>query len=942
MSHARPANLEETIFAGARALSAAERAGHLDRACGTNHDLRRRLEELLSADDEARFMAGPAAGLAAIVLPLVAQVNDVENAGVQIGPYTLLQKIGEGGCGVVWMAEQDTPVRRRVALKVIKLGMDTKSVIARFDAERQALAMMDHPNIARVLDGGATDAGRPYFVMELVRGDRITSYCDEARLTTRERLDLFIKVCQAIQHAHQKGIIHRDIKPSNILVTINDGVAVPKVIDFGIAKATEGRLTDKTLVTQFAALIGTPAYMSPEQTDMTSADLDTRCDIYSLGVLLYELLAGATPFDTKELLAGGLEGMRKTIREQEPVRPSSRLATLQDEELATAANRRSVDRSKLRSQLQGDLDWIVMKCLEKDRARRYETANGLAADLRRHLNNEPVVARPPSAVYRYQKFLRRNKVMAGAVGLVLIAILAGTVISIGQALRARRELRRALAAEANAQVEKANALNEKANAQAALYFLQEDVLNQASPGNQPNRDLTVRTLLDNVAERLDRAGGRPPLVEASIRQTLGSVYKDLSEYTKAVRHYERALELHRQHLGESNADTLRSLHGLAMANWSSGNNARAETLARQGLEESRRVQGEKHPLTLQFMQVRATALQYSSGISWTELEPLFLEVLALHRELLGPDNLGTFRLIQDLGVSYNLNWQEAKAEPLIAEALDRAHRVLGEKHPQTSNLSMVMDYTYANLNQLEKAELPALRNVEVRRRLLGEKHIGTIVSLILLARVHVQQQQFDQAEPLTARVLDLSRLLPIENTNVMPWKLSLLSEEYLEQGRVGQADALCEVALEVMRRKPGANPRANPRVITQMGAVRLAQRKYPEAEALLRESLPLVEKQWADAAFRFYVMSLLGASVSGQDKYAEAEPLLVQGFQGLQRRQANIPPYLNATRRITESLERLVQLYDAWGKPTQAAEWRTKLAEFEQGGKAAEKKSPQR
>src|SRR5688500_13941178 len=314
-----------------------------------------------------------------------------------IGPFKILQKLGEGGCGVVYMAEQEKPIRRRVAVKLIKLGMDTKQVIARFEAERQALALMDHPNIARVFDAGATDHGRPYFVMELVRGIRITEYCDQNNLPTEQRLNLFVQVCQAIQHAHQKGIIHRDIKPSNILVTLHDSVAVPKVIDFGIAKATEQRLTDKTLFTEFQAFIGTPAYMSPEQAVMTSLDIDTRSDIYALGVLLYELLTGRTPFDAKELLAAGFDEMRRTLREREPLRPSTRLSTMAHDELTATARHRSVDTPKLAHLLRGDLDWIVMKALEKDRTRRYETANGLVADIRRHLNNEVIVARPPSA-----------------------------------------------------------------------------------------------------------------------------------------------------------------------------------------------------------------------------------------------------------------------------------------------------------------------------------------------------------------------------------------------------------------------------------------------------------------------------------------------------------------------------------------------------------------
>jgi serine/threonine protein kinase len=358
----------------------------------------------------------------------------------KIGRYKILERVGEGGCGVVYVAEQTEPVRRRVALKVIKLGMDTKQVVARFEAERQALAMMDHPNIAKVLDAGTTEAGRPFFVMELVRGIELTEYCDQNNLSSKERLDLFIKVCQAIQHAHQKGIIHRDIKPSNILVTLHDGVPMPKVIDFGIAKATEGRLTEATVYTQLHQFIGTPAYMSPEQAEMSGLDIDTRSDIYSLGVLLYKLLTGSTPFDAKELLSRGIDAMRKTICEKEPMRPSTRLASLAVKELTTTAQRRSTEAPKLIRLLKGDLDWIVMKCLEKDRSRRYETANGLASDLKRYLNYQPVTARPPGAIYALKKFTARNRwpvILSATAAVLTLAGLIGTSIGLGRANRAR-------------------------------------------------------------------------------------------------------------------------------------------------------------------------------------------------------------------------------------------------------------------------------------------------------------------------------------------------------------------------------------------------------------------------------------------------------------------------------------------------------------------------
>ena len=417
--------------------TAMARRAFLDQACLGDPSLRQRLETMLAAHEAPDELPPKTAPAVEATIKLNVEPPD-EAVGQTLGRYKLLERVGEGGYGVVYVAEQTVPVRRRVALKVIKLGMDTKAVVARFEAERQALAMMDHPNIAKVLDAGTTELGRPYFVMELVRGIRITEYCDQGQLSTKERIDLFIKVCQAIQHAHQKGIIHRDLKPSNILVTLHDGVPVPKVIDFGIAKATEGRLTDNTVYTQLHQFIGTPAYMSPEQAEMSGLDIDTRSDIYSLGVMLYELLVGSTPFDAKELAASGIDAMRKTIREKEPVRPSTKLGTLQGDELTTAAKRRSVETSKLATLLRGDLDWIVMKCLEKDRSRRYETANGLAFDLRRHLNNEPVLARPPSAAYKLQKAFRRNKLVFTAGAAVAAALLLGIIVSCWQAVLVKR------------------------------------------------------------------------------------------------------------------------------------------------------------------------------------------------------------------------------------------------------------------------------------------------------------------------------------------------------------------------------------------------------------------------------------------------------------------------------------------------------------------------
>lgn len=444
---------KEVFFAALDLSTAAERSAYVCAACPHDAAQRARIEELLAN----HFKEGPFLDEAAIETS--SSFADGVELGVAIGSmigrYKLLEKIGEGGFGEVYVAEQLQPVRRRVALKLIKLGMDTRQVVARFEAERQALAMMEHPNIAKVLDGGATELGRPYFVMELVRGAPINQFCDDQNLSTPERLDLFMQVCNAIQHAHQKGVIHRDIKPSNILVSINDGAPVPRVIDFGIAKAIEGRLNDASVYTQFHQFIGTPAYVSPEQAEISGVDVDTRTDIYSLGVLLYELLTGSTPLDGKKLMAGGVDEMRKTIRELEAVAPSTRLAAARGQKLKTTARLRRIEGEKLIHALKGDLDWIVMKCLEKDRARRYQSASDLAMDIHRHLTNETVLARPPSRSYQLQKAWQRHKVLYSAGAVAVAALVIGATISVWQAFEARkaqREALHAIDAEANQRV----------------------------------------------------------------------------------------------------------------------------------------------------------------------------------------------------------------------------------------------------------------------------------------------------------------------------------------------------------------------------------------------------------------------------------------------------------------------------------------------------------
>jgi serine/threonine protein kinase/Flp pilus assembly protein TadD len=531
---------EEAIFDAALALPPEKRPAYLEQVCGQDAQLRQRIELLLRSHDHAAEFLEPAP-LTGPNRTAVLPTAPSEKPGDVIAHYKIREKLGEGGCGVVYVAEQTEPVRRRVALKVIKLGMDTRSVIARFEAERQALAMMDHPNLARVLDAGATETGRPYFVMELVRGIKITDYCDQNQLNTTQRLALFVQVCHAVQHAHQKGIIHRDIKPSNILVTLHDGVPVPKVIDFGIAKEREGRLTDLTVYTELRQFIGTPAYMSPEQAEMSGLDIDTRSDIYSLGVLLYELLTGQTPFDAQELIRSGLDAMRRTIREQEPQRPSTRLSTMLDAELTTVAKRQSAEPPKLVHFISGDLDWIVMKALEKDRTRRFESASGLALDVQRFLKNEPIEARPPSSLYRFQKLVRRNKTAFAAAAAVVTALVLGLGLSLYLFIQERHALRRE--GEARRRAEAAERLQADLRAQAEKGLAIEKSMREMAPITE--KFTTAGRLLSQG--KMEEAEKVISDIPPNIRQgsifynALAEVYGRQGEWAAAIRNFNRSV-----------------------------------------------------------------------------------------------------------------------------------------------------------------------------------------------------------------------------------------------------------------------------------------------------------------------------------------------------------------------------------------------------------------
>jgi serine/threonine protein kinase/lipopolysaccharide biosynthesis regulator YciM len=866
---------EAAIFDEAIKLPPNERAAYLDRACKDEPELRRRIESLLKASEsQGGFLDSPSgSGQSA---PLRSSVPLSEKPGDRIGPYKLLEQIGEGGCGVVYVAEQTEPVRRRVALKIIKLGMDSKSVVARFEAERQALALMDHPNIAKVLDAGATETGRPFFVMELVRGVRITDYCDEKCLSTHSRLELFIKVCQAIQHAHQKGIIHRDIKPSNILVTINDGVAVPKVIDFGVAKATTGQpLTEKTVYTAFEQFIGTPAYMSPEQAVMTSLDIDTRSDIYALGVLLYELLTGKTPFDAKDLMSIGLDEMRRIIRETEPPRPSACLNTLTPQELKTVAQRRGLNVPKLVSELRSDLDWIVMKALEKDRSRRYETANGLAMDVVRHMNNEPVAACPPSRLYRLGKLVRRNTLAFAASSAVAVSLVCGLSMSTVMFLRER-----AAREQADEQAEIANAVK---------AFLQHDLLSQSSSYDQaeagytPDPDLKVREALERAAERIDRFKNHP-LQEAAILRTIGRAFLDLGEDERAIPHLERALELEQTELGPDHPDTLGVMNDLGNAYYRVGEVEKAlqiieETVekALQTIEETLKLNqsalGPDHPETLTTMNNLAEF--YLSIAKSEKAIQLLEETLKGRKAKLGPNHRDTLRTMRDLSMAYLADGKSDLASRLIEETLELAKAKLGLEHPDTLEILNTLARVHLDLGKLDQA-LPLIEEtLELMKTRLGPDHPSTLYASSSLAALYHRARKLKQEVELLEETLELTKAkLGPEHPQTVE-TMNNLANAYNWADRRDLAIELGEATLKLCEAKFGPEHPTTWRAMYILGDIYTDAERFHQAIPLLEKAVQLANSSLGpDHPNTLLAMRVLGNGYRGAGKFDLAIPLM--------------------------------------------------------------------
>ena len=904
----------------------------------------------------------------------------IKSGSLVAGKYRLLERLGEGGMGQVWLAEQRVPVKRQVAIKLIRPGMDSEGVLNRFEAERQALALMDHPNIAKVIDGGTTEAGRPFFVMELVRGVPLTNFCDQNRLDIPARLELFKSICSAVQHAHQKGIIHRDLKPGNILVSEQDGKPVSKVIDFGLAKAlySSHLLTDKTVHTAIGAVVGTPMYMSPEQVKSDSFDVDTRTDIYSLGVILYELITGSTPLERKRLKEAVWDEVRRLIREEDPPKPSSRLST--SDMLPSIAASRQILPAQLSRFVKGDLDWIVMKALDKDRNRRYETANGLARDVERFLADEVVEATPPSSAYRLRKFVRRNKgqVLAGcAVGLALLAGIAGTSFGLFRA-EARRVEAEASKQEATEEKKKAEVLASseqaaKEQALSVLKYFQDYVFVAAQPVGTPGglgKDVTLRRAIDEAIPKIETAFGKTPLVEASIRNALGTTYFYLGESSLAADQYRKAVEIRTRDLGLRHPDTLQSQFDFASAiRLLPGRRQEAIELDELTLKLRREVLGEEHPDTLTSMGNLAMAYEMSGG-KLDKAEQLLLQLLPISRRINGELHLLTVSSMHTLASLY-------ANQGRILDAIELLEPLVPTNVQEIQNCSVYQLAVCNDLAGYYSVSGQSLRALELSKRAvtfaignLGPAHSNTIASRYMLCEILGTNRDFiDAVEEAKKLLTDVEQTFGSGSREAFVARMNL-GNRYQAAGQPEQALSILESDLELLLRDKAIPPekidclkiagRAQgktgrfelaaislrtvveferkqfgelaiqrvPGLLDLVFECLLPTKRYSEAEVVVREVLKIREAKQPGTWGVNSAQSVIGETLFKQEKYDEAEPLLLAGYDGLVKTSESILAKDRSTV-LGRALNRLIEFYQGRNQPEKASQYeelRAKLA----------------